>query len=984
MTLRRIAVFLLLAQIARADTTEDLEFATRLAGRGLEEMAFEILDKLEKSSDPNAARAGRYGKAALQRGQATAKRTRYLRDLEEGIPPRVTREEVLAAYADAKPKIEDFVANRPDNIDARFLLAALLQEYAEFLTGKDYPESMAAQREQLVTDNSAEADKLFQAAIGHYDEVVKRMSTALQGKDPDLTDPSYQQLTQAQYQAANAALRLALLHPKGPKFNFNSEAAIEKLDAFLGEHFEELHGAFAMRDLGVINFERGVRLGQRDDMETAANYFKELFTRVPEDPTVKDTSDVIGQAFYWYARACNALARGEGALGKPQPAWFDSTFTVAAQLREKLKIDSKNPWALKALLQVADAYAAQNRLKDAVAVAGEVLASARTTGQRQIGRDATDLLTPLVGRVADAGVLDASLLFEMGEALSAQGRTANAIAFYEKAVASATTDEDRLKVGYPGLVRIAREYRKDRRNFAAAEVAGRVVADYVKDADRNELSDFGGTAADACNLARLAWKEIADATKRPQDDTEYKRVRDLFVKEFPGHPENSDQAFAAAREMLAKGQYDEAAGKLADIPTSSRNYWQAQRMVPGCYRQLAIDEKDPAKSKAWHEKTLAAAQNLVALAAKGAADDPQVASSRQTGDLFGALSLASLGRWPEALAAIDAYLSRYGDPLIQRGAEFVVKIDAHLALKQLPEAEAALAAMLKRAPPGPPTRYASYGVFKALFEAYQKLEAGPERVSMAGRAAAILEGWLETQKDVGWDLRYRLGQVLFDAQRWGDAAEAFEAAAGLAPDDRRQQLTLSAAEAKYQQSQTATDVSAQDKVVMLAKVRDLFTDVLIPPDPKDPEKKEQLKVLHALANPAGYPTRETFDRVKKMPRAIYVAAQIYAKSSPAGIDGRYLAIRLITLLHEFTIPSPQPGKAHLDEFIPIWWDGAELKLRTYLAIAQSGTGAKEKEQAGLGLGYARKLSYENPKMDGPQRVAAVAALEAQLKTLAPK
>jgi hypothetical protein len=982
MTYRRIAAILLLSQVGRADTTEDLEFATRLAARGLEDMAFQILDTLEKSSDQNAARAGRYGKAALERGQATIKRGRFLRDLEDGIPPRVTREEVLHAYADAKPKIEDFVTNRPDNLEARFLLAALLQEYAEFLTGKDYPDTLAAQREQLVSENATEADKLFQAAIGHYDEVAKRMAIVV--KEPDVSDPNYQKLTQAQYQGANAVMRLALLYPKGPKFNFNSEAAIEKLDAFFNEHYGELHGGFALLDLGTINYERGLRLGMRDDIETGANYFKELFTSVPEDPSVKDTSDLIAQALYWYARACNAIARGDGALGKAQPAWFDNAITVAAQLREKLKHDSKNPWALKALLQVAQAYAAQNRLRDAVAVAGEVLASARMTGQRQIGRDATDLLTPWVGRVAGVGALEAQLLFEMGEALSAQGRTANAIAFYEKAVASATTEEERLKVGYPGLVRIAREYRKDKRAFAAAEVAGRVVADYVKDGGRSELSDFGGTAADACNLARLAWKEIADATKRPQDDAEYKRIRDLFVKEFPGHPENSDQAFGIARELFAKGQYEQAAQQLVDIPTSSRNYWQAQRMVPGCYRQLAIDEKDPAKAKAWHEKALAAAQNLTATAAKGTADDPQVASSRQTGDLYAAFSLASLGRWPEALAAIDAYLSRYGDPLIQRGAEFVVKIDAHLALKQLPEAEAALAAMLKRAPPGAPVRYASYSVFKALFEAYHKLEAGPERISMAGRAATILEGWLETQRDVGWDLRYRLGQVLFDAHRWGDAAEAFEAASTLAPDDRKQQLTLAAAEAKYQQSETATDVPAADKVVMLAKVRDLFTDVLIPPDPKDPEKKEQKKVLSDLANPTAYPTRQTFDRVKKMPQALFVAAQIYAKSSPTGIDGRYLAIRLVSLLHEFTLPASQPGKEHLDEFIPIWWDGAELKLRTYLAIAQSGTGAKEKEQASQGLGFARKLGYENPKMDGPKRVAAVAALEAQLKTLAPK
>jgi hypothetical protein len=983
MNYRRIAAFLLLAQAVRADYKEDLEFARRLGQRGLEEMALQILDKLEKSSDPAAARAGRYGKAELERGQATLKRNRFLRDLEDGVTPRVPREEVLAAYSEAKPKIEDYVANRADDLDARFLLAELLQDYAEFLTGKDYPETMAAQREKLVSESSAEADKLFAAAIGHYDEVAKRMAVALGEKEPDLADPNYVRLTQAQYKAGNALMRLAILHPKGPKFNYNSEAAIEKLDAFLGEHYSDLYGAFAMLDLGTIYFERGLRLGTVDDAETGANYFKELYTSVKEDPQVPETSEVIAKSLYWYARACNAMARGEGALAKPRPVQYDNAIMVGAQLREKLKQGAKNPWALKALLEVAEAYAAQNRLSEAVAVAAEVLGGARLTGQRQIGKDATDRLTGWVSRVSGTGVLGPELLFQMGEALAAQGRTANAIAFCEKAVATAATDEEREKAGYPALVRIAREYRKDKRNYAAAEVAGRVVADYVK-SGQGELSDFGVTAAEACNLARLAWKEIAEETKRPQDDAEYQKARRLFVEKFPGHPENSDQAFATARELFAKGQYEAAAKQLADIGSSSRNYWQAQRMVPGCYRQLAFDEKDPAKSKAWHEKTLAASTNLVALASAGAGDDPQVAASRQQGELLAAFALASLERWPDALKAIDAYLGRYGDPLLQRGAEFGIKVDAHLAQGQLTEAEAALAVMLKRAPPGPATRRASYSVFKAVRDAYQKMGAGPERVATAGRAAAILETWLEGQKDVTWDLRFLLAEVLFDAGRFGEAADAYEAAAALAPDERRQPITLNAAEAKYQEANARKDLSREEKIKILEKVRDLFTDVLVPPDPKDPTKAEQKRILHELANAAGYPKAETFKAVKRMPRALYVAALIYSQSSPAGMDGRYLALRLITVLHEFTVPVTQEDKKNLDEFIPIWWDAAELKLKILIAIAQSGTGAREKAAATEGLGYARKLGYETPKMDGPAREAAVKALEAQLKSLAPK
>ncbi len=983
MRYRRIAAVLLLAQAVRADYKEDLEYARRLGKRGLEEMALQILDALEKSSDPAAARAGRYGKAELEREQAQQMRLRFLRDLEEGIPPRVTREAVLAAFADAKPKIEDYVTNRGDDLDARFLLAELLQDYAEFLTGRGYPADMAPQREQLVTDNSGEADKLFQTAIGHYDEVAKRMAAALGDREPDFADPNYVRLMQAQYKSANAVMRQALLHPTGPKFNAYSGDAIEKLDAFFGEHFNDLFGAQAMLDLGEIYFERGVRIGSRDDAETGANYFKELFTGVKEDPSVPETSEMIARALYWYARASNALARGDGKLGKAQPVQYDNSITVAAQLREKLKQGARNQWALQALLEVAEAYAAQNRLKDAVAVAAEALASARLTGQRQVVKDATDRLTGWVARVTDTGVLNAEILFQMGEALSAQGRTANAIAFYEKAVASATNDEEREKAGYPALARIAREYRKDKRNYAAVEVAGRVVADFVK-SGQPELSDFGVTAAEACNLARLAWKEIAEQSKRPQDDAEYQRLRKLFVDKFPGHPENSDQAFAAARELLMKGKYEAAAAQLVDIPSSSRNYWQAQRMVPGCYRQLAIDEKDLAAAKAWHEKTLEAAANLIALASKGAADDPAVAASRQQGELFQAFALASLERWPDALKALDAYLARYPDPLLQRGAEFGVKIDAHLALGQLPEAEAALAVMLKRAPPGDVTRRSMWAVFKALRESYLKMAPGGERTAAAGRAATILEARLEGQRDVGWDLRSLLGQVLADAERFGEAASAYETAVSLAPDDRKQQMTLAAAEAKYREAQTRTDLSAEEKIKILAKVRDLFMDVLIPPDPKDAEKTDQKNTIKELANPAGYPRPETFAKVKRNPQALYVAALICSQSSPAGSDGRYLALRLITVLHEFTIPVSQEDKKHLDEFIPVWWDAAELKLRIHLAIAQSGTSPAEKKAATDGLGYARKLGFETPKMDGPERVARVSALEAQLKALAPK
>jgi len=171
---RWIIVSLLACGIASAaDPQEELKFASRLAARGLEGMAEQVLTELEKSSDAAAARAGRFGKAMLQKQRASIARQRFLRDIEAGRPPRVKRDDVLAAYQGAKPKIAEYVQSRKEDLDARFLLGELLQEYAEFLTGADYPDEMVEERAALVGTHAGEAEKLFEEAIAHYEAVYK-------------------------------------------------------------------------------------------------------------------------------------------------------------------------------------------------------------------------------------------------------------------------------------------------------------------------------------------------------------------------------------------------------------------------------------------------------------------------------------------------------------------------------------------------------------------------------------------------------------------------------------------------------------------------------------------------------------------------------------------------------------------------------------------------------------------------------------------
>ena len=170
------------------------------------------------------------------------------------------------------------------------------------------------------------------------------------------------------------------------------------------------------------------------------------------------------------------------------------------------------------------------------------------------------------------------------------------------------------------------------------------------------------------------------------------------------------------------------------------------------------------------------------------------------------------------------------------------------------------------------------------------------------------------------------------------------------------------------------------KIKILEQTRDLFTDVLIPPT-NDPDRKKQLQVIKTLGG-KNWPARSVFGAVKRNPEALLTAAEIYAQSAPQGVDGRQVALRLIAHLHEFLLAVADPEHPKLEEKIPIWWAAAQLKLEIYLAITKGGAGPVEKDMAKKGADFARKLIFQYPNMDGPERVQAIKSLEAQLKARA--
>jgi len=966
---------LLVCGFAHADPEEELLFAQRLGARGLKTMAFKVLDRLEKSSNPAEARAGRYGKSVLRKQEASLARARIAQDIEAGVALSITRAQVVALYEDAKTKITDYVNARADADEARFLLGELLQEYAEFLTGKDLPEEMAEEREKLISKNKDEAAKLFAEAISHYQQVYDKVSKSLP-PNVETTDPRYVLASRAEFGRGLARFRWALIYPKGPNFQFRADEAIEELDEFLQRHFDEAFGAYAMIYLGRAFLEKGLRLGDVDDAETGVNYFENVCSDIREDPAVPSTMDILGRGYYWYVRACNALASGAGNLKKPQPVFYENSLKAGADMRHKLKAGAKHEWALRASLEVAEAYAAQRKYEDAVLLAGEVLASARVTGQRRVTQVATTKLTGWVASVRGAGALAPSLLFQIGESLAVQNRVGNAVTFYEKAFTASVTESDREDWGYPALLKIAIVYRKDMRLHAAAKVAQVVVDAFLKSGQDSE-SDFGLTASEACNQARLALRSISDATKSSVDEQEYNRVLGTFRTKFPGHPQNSDSAYSAAAEVYGKGDYEAAARQFKEIANTSNNYWRAQRRVPLCYRILAQAEKDEANRKQWYEKSLAAAAELVKLG-KLRMGDPDAMKGIQYGELYTAMGQASLGMWPEALKTIDAYLGRYPDQFIKRGLELDLKLRAHLALGQLDQAEAALAALKDKTPASPYITGANYDVYVALKKHYKPMGAGDTRTAIAMRTSKLWKERLSNEKKPTSTHFYALGDVLRDAGEWQAAGEAFESAAGMvAEPPRKSFFLLKAAEMQFKAAK-AGGLGRAEYTKVLNKTRGLFTDVLIP------DKSQQDKVLKRLGDWKKYPDKATFGAIKRQPAVLLTAAEVYNESGPGGADSRWIAVRLIDHLHTFSRAIPEEGNEKLKELVPYWWAGTELKLRIMLGIAESGSGGASRAAATKGFSFAKKIIFQYTKMDGPERVARIKDLEVKLRRAAQK
>ena len=189
-------------------------------------------------------------------------------------------------------------------------------------------------------------------------------------------------------------------------------------------------------------------------------------------------------------------------------------------------------------------------------------------------------------------------------------------------------------------------------------------------------------------------------------------------------------------------------------------------------------------------------------------------------------------------------------------------------------------------------------------------------------------------------------------------------------------LNLLAAEMAFKNARAnKSKMDRQSYRKTLDKTRELYAQVLIA------DEANRKKLLPILANGSKWPSKAQWRWIAGKPGPLLTAAEVFGESSPRGLDGRWIAVRLIERLHKLTRPFAEPGTKEA-EFVNTYWEGVQLKLELLLAIAESQSETNwAKTAARQGHSFAKNHMVTYEKMDGPERVKVVTGLEAQLRAL---
>ncbi len=557
---------------------DDADFAMRLADRGYETLANQVIDRMVSTNKTPEAR----GYAEFARG-ALMRRAALLAAGNDRSDPAEVREKFAAATRAYESFLKAY-ANHPKAADAEYDLANLKKDFAYYLT-TNIEKFPAKDREAV----KSEALKLFEDAVRYLTSIRDREQEKGDKGDPANED-RYLQRNIAWYYLCVALHDRAMLHPPGDALRLQQfTQAIEETTAFLEETDGTIFGHFSSMWLGLMYWHRGAMKDgfAADDIKQASEWLNVNIdaSSIPdldaEWPTLARC--VLQSTFHW-GEMCNAVGIIDGV--NYRKAFIDKVTNVEARMASC----RTERFGLQALVQKGLALSALGRHAAAVELLNRVsdlALKADPSWGRGVDQLAKRALNDVVSSIPpDAGVmLSPAILFKAAEGSYRDREFGRAIRVYQRVLAAIAAEPDAARRGtladefdHKCWLKINECYVRLERPLEAYFAADYPVQEYLRSGSKDEDEDVASLA-----LYRITALNSLSQKSPPERKAglvkEVEEAQKLLTEKFAWSVGIGGTAYAVALNKLSEAQSNKGRGEKAAADKSFAEAMEEFRKV---------------------------------------------------------------------------------------------------------------------------------------------------------------------------------------------------------------------------------------------------------------------------------------------------------------------------------------------------------------------------------------------------------------------
>ena len=758
----RAALLWLLAAGTAPAKSDDLEFAQALRKRGYVDFAVMQLQRMKESKSLSKAEkacamlemADLYEETARNEAGTVKK---------EGLLKQSTDE--LALFLSTAPEHE--LAS-----ETHYKRAQLLMSRGSLLA-----DVMQSQR-----DAKAKKGVLAQA-VAVYEDARKEANLAAKGYEGATTKAGGRKKSgagEAKVRMLDALLldpwimySSAKLHQGTANYNKTLAQTLKKFEEFAQTYKGLDRTLVAHRGQGLCYF-------RMKKYEEAKNAYRKIIRTRP----ISATDQIRQLAYYSLAECYNAWGKYSEAittvskgLEREWPDLFKDRDPVgmAAKLEEAkalVALAKRSKGRAASLRKQRKNKEAANEEKQAERRVNDAVKTARAVaGMGGVwGRTANALLSEWLKLLKKAPERTAQEAFAEAEALYKTNKLPAAVVGYREVILSADMPKQK-QIVIQAWLKLGACYFRLQRAFEAALCLGHVPR------------TFGARSvqADWAFVSLSLFSKIYEKEKTKYAAARYLDALQFFGRNYPKHPMAAEMQFLAAEISRDQSKYGDAAKDYGLVAPVNERYQRAAYLAGFCnwLEFLRIYEGDKKKATPYAK----AAETVFTRFLKWAEELPRIQPERVEEsvewvaktkvDLAELYVHEAVKKWAEAAAVLADFTKTYPKYRDLFAKHYYTRIRAYAGLGELPEAEKALALMVKDFRGDENTSMSARLIGRGYFRQWEK--AGKTK-PLADKAAKYLAMVVAVKPDHGLGDYLWIGSTLVKVEKHGMARDIFKSA----------------------------------------------------------------------------------------------------------------------------------------------------------------------------------------------------------------